>query len=33
VMNQIGLARLDDFRLTPPSLEDVYLELDRAHSS
>lgn len=28
VVNQIGLARLDDFRLAPPSLEDVYLELD-----
>jgi ABC-type multidrug transport system ATPase subunit len=28
-MHQIGRARLDDFRLTPPSLEDVYLELDQ----
>lgn len=27
VVNQLGLARLDDFRLAPPSLEDVYLEL------
>ena len=24
----VGLARLDDFRLAPPSLEDVYLELN-----
>ena len=28
VVNRIGLARLDDFRLAPPSLEDAYLELD-----
>lgn len=28
VINEIGLDRLDDFRLAPPSLEDVYLELD-----
>jgi ABC-2 type transport system permease protein len=28
LVNQIGLTRLDDFRLAPPSLEDVYLELD-----
>ncbi|WP_208723016.1 ABC transporter ATP-binding protein/permease [Corallococcus llansteffanensis] len=27
VVNQLGLAQLDDFRLAPPSLEDVYLEL------
>ncbi|MEP6984684.1 MAG: ABC transporter ATP-binding protein [Chloroflexota bacterium] len=26
MMTQIGMARLDDFRLSPPSLEDVYLE-------
>lgn len=28
VMNRIGLARLDDFRLAPPTLEEVYLEFD-----
>jgi ABC-2 type transport system permease protein len=28
VVNQIGLTRLDDFRLAPPSLEDIYLELE-----
>jgi len=28
VVNEFGLTRLDDFRLAPPSLEDVYLELD-----
>jgi ABC-type multidrug transport system ATPase subunit len=27
-MNQIGLSRLDDFRLAPPTLEEVYLEFD-----
>jgi ABC-type multidrug transport system ATPase subunit len=27
LMTKIGMARLDDFRLSPPSLEDVYLEL------
>jgi ABC-type multidrug transport system ATPase subunit len=26
MMTQIGMIRLDDFRLSPPSLEDVYLE-------
>ena len=26
IMTQIGMTRLDDFRLSPPSLEDVYLE-------
>jgi ABC-type multidrug transport system ATPase subunit len=26
LMTQIGMTRLDDFRLSPPSLEDVYLE-------
>lgn len=30
IVTQIGLARLDDFRLSPPSLEDVYLEFDAA---
>jgi ABC-type multidrug transport system ATPase subunit len=25
IMTQIGMTRLDDFRLSPPSLEDVYL--------
>ena len=30
MVNDIGLARLDDFRLAPPSLEDVYLALDAA---
>ncbi len=29
MINLIGLARLDDFRLAPPSLEDVYLELNQ----
>jgi hypothetical protein len=29
LVNDIGLERLDDFRLAPPSLEDVYLQLDR----
>jgi ABC-2 type transport system permease protein len=28
MLTEIGLSRLDDFRLSPPSLEDVYLELD-----
>ncbi|MCL4246914.1 MAG: ABC transporter ATP-binding protein [Anaerolineae bacterium] len=28
LMNRIGLARLDDFRLAPPTLEEVYLEFD-----
>lgn len=28
VVNRIGLDQLDDFRLAPPSLEDVYLSLD-----
>jgi ABC-type multidrug transport system ATPase subunit len=28
MVNQIGLDRLDDFRLSPPSLEDVYLDLE-----
>lgn len=28
IMNQIGLSRLDDFRLAPPTLEEVYLEVD-----
>ena len=27
LMTTIGMARLDDFRLSPPSLEEVYLEL------
>jgi ABC-2 type transport system permease protein len=33
IMAQIGLAALDDFRLAPPSLEDVYLDLDRASTT
>jgi ABC-2 type transport system permease protein len=33
MVNDIGLARLDDFRLAPPSLEDVYLALDAADTS
>jgi ABC-2 type transport system permease protein len=28
LVNGIGLARLNDFRLAPPSLEDVYLDLN-----
>lgn len=28
LMNRIGLSRLDDFRLAPPTLEEVYLEYD-----
>lgn len=28
VMSEFGLSRLADFRLVPPSLEEVYLELD-----
>lgn len=31
VVNGLGLTRLDDFRLAPPSLEDVYLEMDELH--
>jgi ABC-2 type transport system permease protein len=31
VVQHIGLDRLDDFRLAPPSLEDVYMHLDGAH--
>jgi ABC-2 type transport system ATP-binding protein len=27
VLGEIGIDRLDDFRLTTPSLEDVYLQL------
>jgi len=26
IMTQIGMTRLDDFKLSPPSLEDVYLQ-------
>lgn len=33
VVNLIGLNRLDDFRLAPPSLEDVYLELDELNET
>ncbi len=33
MVNTIGLDCLDDFRLAPPSLEDVYLALDAADSS
>jgi ABC-2 type transport system permease protein len=29
VMGRLGLARLEDFRLAPPSLEDVYLALQQ----
>jgi ABC-2 type transport system permease protein len=29
LVSEIGLQRLDDFRLAPPSLEDVYLDLER----
>jgi ABC-type multidrug transport system ATPase subunit len=29
VVRGLGLSRLEDFRLAPPSLEDVYLSLDR----
>ncbi|MEP7288987.1 MAG: ABC transporter ATP-binding protein [Chloroflexota bacterium] len=32
VVNQIGLGKLDDFRLAPPSLEDVYLGLDELNA-
>ncbi len=28
IVNRIGLSNMDDFRLVPPSLEDVYLALD-----
>jgi ABC-type multidrug transport system ATPase subunit len=28
LVNRFGLERLDDFRIAPPSLEDIYLELD-----
>jgi ABC-2 type transport system permease protein len=28
VVRQIGLAQLDDFRLAPPSLEDIYLDIE-----
>jgi ABC-2 type transport system permease protein len=31
-INFLGLERLDDFRLAPPSLEDVYLELGRTEN-
>ncbi len=31
LMSQIGMARLDDFKLSPPSLEDVYLEFENAN--
>lgn len=30
IMMQIGMARLDDFRLSPPSLEDVYLNINNS---
>jgi ABC-type multidrug transport system ATPase subunit len=29
LVGRLGLSRLEDFRLAPPSLEDVYLALDR----
>lgn len=29
IVNDLGMHKLDDFRLAPPSLEDVYLELDQ----
>jgi len=31
LMTQIGMARLDDFKLSPPSLEDVYLQFETAN--
>lgn len=30
IVNGLGMHRLDDFRLAPPSLEDVYLEIDQS---
>jgi ABC-type multidrug transport system ATPase subunit len=30
LMTHIGMSRLDDFKLSPPSLEDVYLEFEHA---
>jgi ABC-2 type transport system permease protein len=32
IINGIGLHRLDDFRIAPPSLEDVYLKLKHGNS-
>jgi ABC-type multidrug transport system ATPase subunit len=31
LMTQVGMARLDDFKLSPPSLEDVYLQFENAN--
>ncbi len=31
LMTQIGMVRLDDFRLSPPSLEDIYLQFETAN--
>ncbi len=33
IVNELGMTNLDDFRLVPPSLEDVYLAIDSAHTS
>ena len=33
VVTRLGLAQLDDFRLAPPSLEDVYLDLEKGSLS
>jgi ABC-type multidrug transport system ATPase subunit len=30
IVTQLGLTQLDDFRLAPPSLEDVYIELNQS---
>jgi len=33
VATRIGFEKLEDFRLSPPSLEDIYLDIDSAYAS